>query len=151
MAAPISIGIIGLGRIGTSVALAVKRYQQGGQNRQQFTLTGYDVRNDVVRVAKARGVLSEITSSLVAAVRDKDMIVLALPYADVKEAFDLLAGQLKAGAVVLDFSLLSAPSLEWSAGIEASGAFLVGVTPVLNADYLFDGKDDIDLKLVTIR
>lgn len=141
--AVINVGIIGLGRLGGSVALAIKRYQQGAANRQAFVVAGYDVRPDVVRIAKVQGAFAEITSSLVAAVRDKDIIVLALPYADVPEAFALMQGQLKPGAVVIDFSVLSVPSLAWAAPLEAGDAHLVGATPVLNADYLFDGKDDI--------
>lgn len=139
----IQVGVIGLGRLGGSVALAVKRYQQGGANKQPFTVAGYDVQPDAARIAKAMGAFAEITGNLQAAVRDKDLVVLALPYADVREAYGLMAGQLKSGAVVIDFSTLSVPSLEWAAPLEAAGAHLVGATPVLNADYLFDGKDDI--------
>ncbi|MFN8378450.1 MAG: prephenate dehydrogenase/arogenate dehydrogenase family protein [Anaerolineae bacterium] len=141
--AVINVGVIGLGRLGGSVALAVKRYQQGGSNRQPFTVTGYDVRPDVVRVAKTMGAFEEITGSLSAAVRNKEIVVLALPYADVREAYALMEGQLKPGAVVIDFSMLSVPPLEWATPLETSDVHLVGATPVLNSDYLFDGKDDI--------
>lgn len=141
--AVINVGVIGLGRLGGSVALAVKRYQQGGANRQPFTLTGYDVRPDVARAAKALGAFSEIPASLQAAVRDKEIVVLALPYADVQASYALMAGQLKPGTVVIDFSTLSVPPLAWAVPLEAGDVHLVGATPVLNADYLFDGKDDI--------
>jgi prephenate dehydrogenase len=141
--ANIRVGIIGLGRVGASVALAVKRFQQTAPNKQQFTVTGYDVRSDVVRVAKTLNAFSELSGSLLGAARDKEIVVLALPYADVEEAYRLMAGQLKAGTVVLDCSTLSTPSLKWAAPLEADDVHLVGVTPVLNADYLFDGKDDI--------
>jgi prephenate dehydrogenase len=143
MMAVINVGIIGLGRVGASVALAIRRYQQGAANKQQFTVTGYDVRPDVVRVAKTLNAFTDLPGSLLGAARDKDIIVLALPYADVEEAYRLMAGQLKPGAVVLDCSTLSVPSLKWAAPLEAGDVHLVGVTPVLNADYLFDGKDDI--------
>ena len=141
--ANIRVGIIGLGRVGASVALAVKRFQQNAPNKQQFTVSGYDVRHDVVRVAKTLNAFNEITGSLIGAARDKEIVVLALPYADVQEAYRLIAGQLKPGTVVLDCSLLSVPSIGWAAALEADDVHVVGVTPVLNADYLFDGKDDI--------
>jgi len=139
----IQVGVIGLGRVGGSVALAIKRYQQGAANRQAFVVAGYDVRPDVARIAKVQGAFAEITSSLQGAVRGKDIVVLAMPYSDVPESYALMNGQLKPGTVVIDFSALSVPSLAWAAPLEAGDAHLVGATPVLNADYLFDGKDDI--------
>lgn len=140
--AVIQIGIIGLGRVGASVALAVKRYQQAEPGRQTFTVAGYDQRPELARAAKASGAFDEITGSLIAAARQKDVIVLALPFADVQTAYELLVGELKPGAVVLDFSPLAVPSLKWAQPLEGSDVHLVGVTPVLNAAYLFDGRDD---------
>lgn len=138
----INIGIIGLGQVGTSVALAVKRYQAAGGDRQQFTVAGFDARADIYRMAKATGAFDEMLSSPANAARDKEIVVLALPYADVKAAYELLAGELKPGAVVLDFSILSVPSIDWAQALAGDEGHQVGVTAVLNADYLFDGRDD---------
>jgi prephenate dehydrogenase len=138
----INVGIIGLGQLGTSVALAVKRYQQAGENRQQFTVTGFDVRGDTLKAAKATGAFDEIAGSLTNAARNKEIVVLALPYADVRDAYSLIAGDLQAGAVVLDFSPLAVPSIGWAQALEKDEAHLVSVTAVLNAAYLFDGRDD---------
>lgn len=138
----INVGIIGLGQVGTSVALAVKRYQAGGANRQQFTVTGFDVRSTIQKAAKATGAFDDMAGSLANAARNKEIVVLTLPYADVKAAYSLMAGDLKPGAVVLDFSILSVPSIGWAQALAGDEAHQVGVTAVLNTAYLFDGRDD---------
>ncbi len=138
----ISVGVIGLGQVGVSVALAVKRYQQGAANRQQFTVAGFDVRTDMVKAAKTREAFDDISGSLAAVARQKDIVVLTLPYADVKDAYSLMAGELKPGTVVLDFSTLSVPSISWAQVLAKDESHQVGVTAVLNAAYLFDGRDD---------
>ncbi|HYO88691.1 MAG TPA: hypothetical protein VER79_08580, partial [Candidatus Limnocylindrales bacterium] len=67
---------------------------------------------------------------------------LALPYANVKDAYSLMTGELKPGTVVLDFATLSVPSLGWAQPLAQGEGHQVGVTAVLNASYLFDGRDD---------
>jgi prephenate dehydrogenase len=73
---------------------------------------------------------------------NKDIVVLALPYAEVKSAYEVLGPLLRSGSVIMDFSPLKQPSLEWSGKYLSGETHMVGLTPILNPKYLFDGVDD---------
>lgn len=144
MATTISVGIIGLGRVGMSVGLALKRYNARKDARQQFTITGYAADNSEVQTAKTLNAVDHPVRNITAAASDKDIVVLTLPYREVQSAYQLIGGDLRAGAVLIDMSPLKLPSQEWAAKHLGPEAHMVGVTPVLNPKYLFDGLDDAD-------
>ena len=144
MATTITVGIIGLGRVGASVGLALKRYNARKDARQQFAITGYASDNAEAQTAKTLNAVDHTARSIVAAASDKDVVVLALPYREVQGAYQLIGGDLRAGAVLIDTSPLKLPSQEWAAKYLNPEAHMIGVTPVLNPQYLFDGLDDTD-------
>jgi prephenate dehydrogenase len=139
--ATVSVAILGLGRIGASAALALKRYNEGKDTQHTFEVTAADLRAGVRDDAQKIG-LPKIERNLFDAARGRDIVVLALPYADVPAAYKSLAGEFRPGAVVLDTSPLKQPSLAWAKEHLPSEVHMVGMTPVLNPKYLFDGLDD---------
>ncbi|MCC6804930.1 MAG: prephenate dehydrogenase [Anaerolineae bacterium] len=142
MVATIKVGILGLGRIGASVGLALKRYNARKDARQQFVITGYTADNLESQALKTTNPVDHIARNLIDAASDKDIVVLALPYRDVQAAYSLIGKDLRAGAVLLDTSPLKLPSQEWAEKHLQDEVYMVGVTPILNAKYLFDGLDD---------
>ena len=142
MAATIKVGILGLGRIGASVALALKRYNARKDARQQFDLTGYAADNLQSMAIKSMTLVDHTARNLVDAASDKDIVVLAMPYRDAQSTYQAVGKDLRAGAVLLDMSPLKLPSQGWAEKYLSDEAYMVGVTPVLNAKYLFDGLDD---------
>ena len=140
----IHIGILGLGRIGASVGLALKRYNARKDARQQFNITGYDALETTGVVARNRSALDGVTRSLVDAASNKDIVILALPYREVQAAYRAMGGEVRSGTVILDMSPLKMPSQGWATKHLKSDAFAIGVTPVLNPKYLFDGLDDAE-------
>lgn len=139
--ANVSVGILGLGRVGASVALALKRYNAGKDAQHQFDVTSADLRAGVRDDAARLGLPGKIERNLFDAARDRDIVVLALPYADVPSAYKTLAADFRPGSVVLDMSPLKQPSLKWAAALPKE-VHMVGVTPIVNPQYLFDGLDD---------
>ena len=139
----ISVTILGLGRIGTSMGLALKRYNRSG-SQHHFNITGYDSRPGMVKTAQKMDAVDSIETKAFVAVRDRDIIVVALPYSEVKEAYELIAPDLREGAVILDTSVLKEPSLEWAKKQLPPTAHLVGVAPIIGPRYLFDGVDDAE-------
>ncbi len=139
--AEVSVAILGFGRIGTSIALALNRYNAGG-GKHHFTLTGFDNRPGVEKAITKKKVVDTMARRAYDAVRDKDIIVIAMPYSDVEATYELIGADVRPGAVVLDMSPLKQPSLEWAKKHLPEGAHLVGVTPVVNGKYLFEGIDD---------
>jgi prephenate dehydrogenase len=137
----VSVAILGLGRIGASVALALKRYNQKKDAPHKFDLALADTRPGIRDDAQTLGLGDKIERDVFRAVQGKDIIVLALPYADVETAYKSLAQDLRPGVVILDTAPLKQPSLAWASKLPKE-VHMVGVTPVLNPAYLFDGLDD---------
>lgn len=138
----INVGIIGLGRIGASVALALKRYSASKDARQQFAITGYDPAPNAAAGLQARGGLDQAARHIAAAASDKDIVVLALPYSETASAYPIIGRDLREGCVVLDASPLKQPSLKWAEKHIASGAHMIGITPVVNSVHLWFGLND---------
>jgi prephenate dehydrogenase len=139
--ANVSVGILGLGRIGASMALALKHYNTRKDAAHQFTVTAADLRPGIREDAEKVGV-ERPGRDLFAATREQDIVVLALPYADLQAAYREIGRDLRPGTVVLDAAPLKGPSLAWAGEHLHEGTHLVGIAPILNPAYLFDGADD---------
>src|SRR6185369_2339294 len=118
--ATISLSILGLDRLGASVGLALRRYNLRKNSTHVFKTVGFDTRPGVTEVAEklaAAGnvaVADKIARRLGEAVDGQDIVVLTLPYSEVKDTYSRMAAGLRGGAVVLDMSQLIQPSLEWA-------------------------------------
>lgn len=144
MVATIKVGILGLGRVGASVGLALKRYNARKDARQQFEVTGYPADNLQSQALKTTSAVDHIARNLIDAASEKDIVVLALPYREVQAAYQLIGKDLRAGSVLLDTSPLKLPSQGWAEKYMSDEAYMVGVTPIVNPKYLFDGLDDAE-------
>jgi prephenate dehydrogenase len=140
--ATVSVAILGLGRIGASAALALKRYNERKDAQHQFEVACAELRPGVRDDAEKLGITVE--RNLFSAAQGKDIVVLALPYADVLAAYKSLGDDLRPGSVVLDTSPLKGPSLTWAGEFLPKEVHMVGITPVVNPKYLFDGLDDTE-------
>lgn len=142
MVATIKVGILGLGRIGASVGLALKRYNARKDARQQFVTTGYAADNAQSQAVKVLNPVDHVARNLIDAASDKDIVVMALPYREIQTAYQMIGSELRSGTVLLDMSLLKLPSQVWAEKHMTNETYMVGVMPILNAKYLFDGLDD---------
>ncbi len=139
--ADVAVTILGLGRAGASVALALKRYnQQNSEHR--FIVTGYDTNPDSARHIHKIKAVEEVKNRPEAAVKDADIIVMAMPQAEVLAAYELIKQAMRSGAVIIDLSTLKAVSLEWGDKNLPEGVHMVCATPVINPKYLFEGVDE---------
>ncbi|HXV33257.1 MAG TPA: prephenate dehydrogenase/arogenate dehydrogenase family protein [Gaiellaceae bacterium] len=89
------LAIVGTGLIGASVGLAAKR---AGVER----VAGYDADPEFLAVAAERGALDEPASSLVAAVEDAELVVVATPVAALEERIADVLSAAADGATVTD-------------------------------------------------
>jgi prephenate dehydrogenase len=140
--ATVSVGILGLGRIGASMALALKRYNATKDARHTFDIVVSDSRAGTREEAQKLGVAPKIERNLFDAAENKDIVVFALPYAEVKAAYEVIGPLLRPGVVIMDTSPLKQPSLEWASKYLSAEAHVIGITPILNPKYLFEGVDD---------
>lgn len=144
MATNINVAILGLGRIGASLGLALKRYNAGKDARQQFIITGFDSDSTTADTAKRKNAVDSLSRSPIDAAANKDIVIIALPYGEVQGAYRAIASSLRAGTVILDTAPLKLPSMEWAEKYLSTENHLIGITPVLNSKYLYDGVDDIE-------
>ncbi|NWF67902.1 MAG: prephenate dehydrogenase [Chloroflexi bacterium] len=140
--ATITVGILGLGRMGASLGLALRRYNASKGAQHQFKITAYERRGAVQQEARKFNPADEYINSPFNAVREKDIVVLALPYSDVQSMYEVLGRELRPGGVVFDTSSIKSPSLGWAQKYLPSEVYMVGITPVLNPRLLYTSVDE---------
>ncbi len=132
------ITIIGLGQIGGSIGLAL-----AGQ-KSALKRIGHDKKTDVERAAQTRGAVDEVKHNLPSAVREADLVMLCLPVSQVRETLELIAPDLKEGAVILDTAPVKSEVAQWAKELIPRGRYYVGLVPALNPELLHDVKFGLD-------
>lgn len=128
-----NITVIGLGRIGASVGLALKRAAL------DVTLVGHDPDRERMREAQALGAFDAAQPSLGRAAADADILIIALPANQVENVLAEIGDLVQEHALVLDLSPLKAAGQEWAGAHLRQGHF-VGAAPVLAAFALEDSR-----------
>ena len=124
-----NIGVLGLGLIGGSLALAL---QQAGIAKQ---ISGYDADPNATRRAFAREAITQICTTVEEAVQQADMVVLATPILAMPELFGRLAPVLKPGALVTDTASTKAKVLTWAKTLLPADVVFVGGHPMAGKEY----------------
>ena len=122
----VQITIIGLGQIGASVGLALAKYP-GRVNR-----VGYDRVLETQNKAKELGALDSAKFNLPSAIEGADVVLLCIPFDQVEETLKLIAPDLRADAVVVDFSPLKVAAHGWFQQHVPAGRHYVGLVPAIN-------------------
>jgi prephenate dehydrogenase len=126
----IQITLIGLGQIGTSIGLALT-----GQS-SLLQRTGHDRAPEIARQAEKLGALDRVEFNLHAAVSGADLVLLSLPMDQIRTTLEMIAPDLKAGAVVMDTAPIKEVVSAWAGELLPTGRYYVGLTPVLNPSFL---------------
>lgn len=126
----VQIAIIGLGQIGASIGLALKAR---GVN---IPIVGHDKDVQAAKEAQKIGAVDEVKYNLPASVRDAKIVVLALPFAGIKETLEVIAPDLKEGTLILDTAPAKATVATWAKQLLPQGRYYIGLTPAINAEYL---------------
>ena len=135
--AQLTVAVLGLDRLGASIALRLQTYvAKGGQHR--FELMGYDSREDFEKPARKLKVFDKVERRPQAAVEAADLVVMNLPYEDLRVGYELVASSLREGVVVLDTAALKQPSLSWASEYLSAEQHVVGFTPIVNAEYMLE-------------
>jgi prephenate dehydrogenase len=148
--AEVAVAILGLGRLGTSVGLALKRYNTKSDAVHKFLVTGYAAISAHGKDAQKLGAVDTLARNAGEAVRGRDIVVIAMPYAEVEATYDYIGRDVRAGAVVIDLSPLKQPSLAWASKHLGNEVYTVGMTAILNAKYLFDSLDQTERAAVDL-
>jgi len=143
MAEKLQITIVGLGIVGASAGLALRRHGD------KVLVVGHDKTPALAAQAKAKGAVDRTDWNLIHAVSNADRILPALPINEIRDTLEAIAQDLKPGCVILDTADAKQQVLEWAAELLPDNVYLVGGHPILvledtDAEHaradLFEGK-----------
>ncbi len=137
--AELTVSILGLDRLGVSIALRLRAYTEKG-GRHRFRLVGHDSRDDFEKPARKQKVFANFERKIHAAVETADVVIMNLPYEDLRAGYELIGASLRDGVVILDTAAVKQPSLAWAADLLGDEHHVIGFTPVVNADYMLDHR-----------
>jgi prephenate dehydrogenase len=129
----LKITIIGTGRVGTSIGLALR--QDG-----RFEIVGHDRELKTAQFAQQRGALDRVEWHLLKAVEDADIVVLALPLGAIQPTLKQVAPALRPGTLVTDTASLKLPVMAWAQEFLPDQVHFVGGNPVVNPALALDAR-----------
>ncbi|MEN9937804.1 MAG: hypothetical protein RLZZ387_4383 [Chloroflexota bacterium] len=141
----IRITIIGMGLIGTSLGMALRSADEATAPLGPITVTGYD--SDARNTSEARGRLAidREARNLGEALRDANLVVLAVPVQAVREVFRSIAPLLTPGVVVTDMASTKAEVLGWARELLPATIDFVGGHPMAGREKSGPGAASPDL------
>ena len=123
------IAIMGLGLMGGSLGLALKR--RGGQT----SIAGYARRAEVRSAALEGGVVDEVFSDPAAAVVEAELVVFCVPVLTIPGLVEACRTQLRPGAIVTDVASTKSELVQMvETVLERSDAAFVGSHPMAGSD-----------------
>ena len=90
------ITIIGCGLIGSSILRNINN------NEISKTITVFDKSKDVIETIKKENLCSNVSKDIQSAVKDSDLIILAIPLSSYKEVLLSAKDMFKKGAIITD-------------------------------------------------
>jgi prephenate dehydrogenase len=131
------VGIVGLGLIGGSLGMALRRL--GGP----IEVRGVAHHEDGVQAAQQRGAVDQASTDLRDLV-DCDIVVVATPINQIEAVLERLASVVRPGAIVTDVASVKRPVLEWARCLPDPDRFLGG-HPVAGKERSGLGESDATL------
>jgi prephenate dehydrogenase len=119
------LSIIGLGRIGGSIGLALKKANA------ELEIVGHDKDSRVAQQALKRGAVDKTEWNLLNACDGAGLIVLALPLRAIQDTLKILSNELPTGVIVSDTASSKVTVLEW-AEMLPDGVTFIGGHPVIS-------------------
>src|SRR5512138_2037017 len=126
----VQITIIGLGQIGSSIGLALKARNLDAR------LVGNDKEMGTAKEALKLGAVDEVKYNLPSSVSDAKIVILALPFAGIRETLEIIVPDLQEGTLILDTAPSKATIAAWAKELLPPGRFYIGLTPAINPNYL---------------
>jgi len=137
------IAIIGLGLIGSSIAHAVRRGNLAHQ------VAGHDASADVLARARVLGFCDSLHEGAAEAVRDADVVILCTPVGAYKAIAQVIAPQLKPGAILSDVGSVKSAVIRDVGPFVPKGVHFIPAHPIAGTEFsgpeagfasLFDGR-----------
>ncbi|MCX7838240.1 MAG: prephenate dehydrogenase/arogenate dehydrogenase family protein [Anaerolineae bacterium] len=131
--AKLRISIIGLGLIGGSIGLALKK------SKLDLEVIGHDKDLGVAGRAVKRGAVDKTEWNLISACDGASLIVLAMPLDGIRDTLTALRPHLSPGTLITDTAMTKVPVLEWASELPRNVEF-VGGNPIINPKREISGQ-----------
>src|SRR5512143_595070 len=126
------IAIIGLGQIGASVGMALQKANSS------LRRVGFDKDAGVLAAAEALGAVDQGARRLPDAIRDADIVLLALPLGEIPPMLGHITSHLKENAVVIETTPVKAALIKTLQDGLPEGRYFIGIVPAITPDALAD-------------
>lgn len=119
------ITIIGLGKLGTSIGLALRQAKLNNE------IIGHDREFSAASAAKRAGALDKAEWNLPASLENAGLVVIATPLGAIEQVMKEIAPHLTPGAVVTDIAASKLPVMRWAEEHLPDTVSFVGGHPIL--------------------
>jgi len=134
------VAIIGLGLIGGSLALALKKARG-----KKVQVVGFSRNSETFARAKGCGAIDKAASSLTSAVSRADMVIIATPVITTREILASISRHLPAGCVVTDAGSTKVKVMQWAEECLPAEIGFIGGHPMAGKETSGIGEADADL------
>ncbi len=134
----IQVAIIGTGQIGASFGLAL------AGKKESLVRVGHDKETKIAQKAEKLGAVDRVESNLPRSVREAELVLLSIPMDQIRGTIEIIAPNLKEGAVVMETGLAKEAAAAWAREFLPPDRYFVGLTPVLNPAFLNETGTGID-------
>lgn len=138
----IRITVIGMGLIGTSLAMAIRQADEKEAPLGQTVVTGYDKNRRATGDARGRLAIDREARTIEEALRDAQLVVVAVPVQAIQDVFSQIAPFLPNGAVVTDVASTKTQVLEWARDLLPTTVDFIGGHPMAGKEQSGAGAAD---------
>ena len=125
-----NISIIGLGLIGTSILHAIK-----AKNNKEMTTYAYDINSEHRNIVLEMGIATFICDNIHDAIKEADLVILAIPVGSMKIVASLIGPSLKEGAVITDTGSTKSSVIEDVNPFVPKNVFFIPSHPLAGTEY----------------
>ena len=130
MVSKFQITIVGLGVVGTSVGLAIKRVTD------DVTIVGHDKEHTIAGEARKCKAVDRTEWNLISACEKADVVVIATPFDAIEGTLRAIGPHLQPDSLVMDTATLKEPVLAWAEESLGQEASFVGGDPIILAEVI---------------
>jgi len=141
----IKITIIGMGMIGTSLGMALRSADEKEAPLGQIQVTGYDKSTRATSDARGRLAIDREVRSLGEALREAQLVVVAVPVQAVREVLAAIAPVLPSGCVVTDVASVKSQVMDWARELLPATVEFVGGHPMAGKERSGASAAELDL------
>jgi prephenate dehydrogenase len=128
----VRVAIIGLGLIGGSIGLALKKAEESHSEpkAKNLEIIGYVRRPEAASLAVNMGMVDRVETSLENTVKQAEIVIIATPVLVIKEILSQIAGYLPHGCIATDTGSTKVEVMKWAGELLPPAVDFIGGHPM---------------------